>query len=205
MRALESIDKALIALLVPLWLMSLVLHVKEISRTGFAEPPVYAASSSDSEGYPRVGGFRLERGRGGGTLRVNDVLIQVGETDLRGVGYFGFDAISLDEAGLSLVTPLVFERDGVRQTVPFEMLSSGFAWYRVIPIVSWVIVSTLILFRGARRLESRFLFAATLCVAIQTTQFYGGPRLQSYAALALFWIFGGISFILALRWAIGFP
>jgi len=205
MKRLEWIDWALLIGLVPIWLFSLGLHVKEIARTGFAEPPIYAAPPLESDGYPRVGGFRLERGRGGESIHVGDTLIQIGDTSLRGVGYFGFDAIALDEAGLGMEAPLIIERGGTRRTIPLEMLSSGFAWYRAIPTTGWVIVSSLILLRGARRRESRLLFAATLCVAIQTTQFYGGPREQSYVALASFWIFGGISFILALRWAIGFP
>lgn len=205
MRGPEPIDKLLIAVLIPIWLACLGLHLKEIARTGFAEPPIYAAASQDDTGYPRVGGYRLERGRGGDDLQVGDVLIKVGETDLAGTGYFGFDAITLDEAGLSLVTPLVLERDGVRRTIDFRMLQAGFAWYRVVPVAAWVIISTLILLRGTRRKESRLFFAATLCVAIQTTQFYGGDRLQSYVALGTFWIFGGISFILVLHWALGFP
>jgi class 3 adenylate cyclase len=198
-------DKLLLATLLPLWIVCLAFHVKEVVRTGFAEPPIYAAPAANSGGHPTVGGFRRERGRGGDELQVGDRLLRIGDTDLRGVGYFGFDAIALDEAGTAMKAPLVFERDGTQHTVSFEMLSSGFPWYRVVPILSWVVVCSLILIRAAGSMRSRLLFAACLSIAILETQFYGGPRWQSYAALAIFNSMGGIAFVLVLRWAIHFP
>ena len=110
-------DKLLLGVLLPLWLVFLGFHIKEINRTGFAAPPIYAAASAESMGYPTIGGFPLERGRGDGALEVGDVLIRVGDTELRGVGYLGFDAIALEEAGTSLETVVVFER-GVTGEAP---------------------------------------------------------------------------------------
>ncbi|MBW2291440.1 MAG: hypothetical protein JRG94_03920 [Deltaproteobacteria bacterium] len=205
MRNLEALDKLLLAVLLPLWFTCLVFHIKEIRRTGFAEPPIYASASTEGERNPIVGGFRLERGRGGEGLRLGDRLLRVGDTDLRGVGYIGFDAIALDEAGLALSTPLLIERDGVPRTVTLEMLPSGFPWYRVLPIVCWVLVSILILLRGKGSESSRLLFTATIFVAILATPFYGGPRIQSYIALTLFNLVGGLAFIFAIRWTITFP
>ena len=149
----------------------------------------------------------MERGRGDGALEVGDVLIRVGDTDLRGVGYLGFDAIALAEAGTSLETSVVFERGGDRRSASLTMLSSGLSFYRVVPVLSWVLVVTLILVRrrGANDSGSRLLFAATLCVALLTTPFFGGPRWQSYVSLSVFHAVGGIAFILSLRWALQFP
>ncbi len=140
-------DKLLLGVLLPLWLVFLGFHIKEINRTGFAAPPIYAAASAESMGYPTIGGFPMERGRGDGALEVGDVLIRVGDTDLRGVGYVGFDAIALEEAGTSLETPVVFERAGDRRSASLTMLSSGLSFYRVVPVLSWVLVVTLILVR----------------------------------------------------------
>ncbi len=71
------------------------------------------------------------------------------------------------------------------------------------PVLSWVLVVTLILVRrrGANDSGSRLLFAATLCVALLTTPFFGGPRWQSYLSLSVFHAVGGVAFILSLRWA----
>jgi len=198
-------DKLLLSLLLPLWLVCLGFHLKEIARTGFAEPPIYAARAAEPAGYPTVGGFRIERGRGGDGLRTGDRLIRVGATDLRGVGYLSFDAIALDEAGLSLETPLVFERAGQQRTAALKMLPSGLTFYRVVPVAAWVLVATLILLRGRGASNPRLLFAATMCVALLTTPFFGGPRWQTLLSLWVFHLVGGVAFILALRWALGFP
>ena len=207
MGAFSYADKLLLGVLLPLWLVFLGFHIKEIKRTGFAAPPIYAAASAESRGYPTIGGFPMERGRGDGALEVGDVLIRVGDTDLRGVGYLGFDAIALAEAGTSLETSVVFERGGDRRSASLTMLSSGLSFYRVVPVLSWVLVVTLILVRrrGANDSGSRLLFAATLCVALLTTPFFGGPRWQSYVSLSVFHAVGGIAFILSLRWALQFP
>jgi class 3 adenylate cyclase len=139
------------------------------------------------------------------SLAAADRLLRVGETDLRGVGYLGFDAIALEVAGTGLSAPLLIERAGARHSIPLEMLRSRFPWYRVVPILAWVVVATLILVRSPQTRYARLLFATILSIAILETAFYGGPRWQSYTSLAIFHLSGGIAFILVLRWAIYTP
>ena len=125
MRRITAADRWLLGVLLPAWLVCLGLHVKEIARTGFAESPIYAAPARTPDAHPTVGGFRVERGRGGAGIELGDTLLEVGELDLRGVGYIGFDAAVFDQAGTRGSVPLRIERAGVEQTVRLELLPSG--------------------------------------------------------------------------------
>ena len=203
MKRLGTFDRLLLGTLLPIWLAVLGLHVKEVLRTGLAEPPIYASPTPQSE-YPKVGGFRLERGRGGAGLEVGDLLIRVGDEDLSGVGYLGFDAIALERAGTAGSAPLVLERDGERFEVRLEMLSHEFPWFRAIPITALVLVCVLILLR-APSAGSRLLFGVAMSIAMLQTIFIGGPRIQGYAGLLLFNGVGGIAFFWVLRWVVYFP
>ena len=53
MGAFSYADKLLLGVLLPLWLVFLGFHIKEIKRTGFAAPPIYAAASAESRAIPR--------------------------------------------------------------------------------------------------------------------------------------------------------
>ena len=52
MGAFSYADKLLLGVLLPLWLVFLGFHIKEIKRTGFAAPPIYAAASAESRAIP---------------------------------------------------------------------------------------------------------------------------------------------------------
>ena len=114
-------DKLLLGTVLPLFLIVFTLHVREAVRTGIAQAPFFAVPGGDERGYPHIGGPRLGRGVDRSGMRVGDVLVRAGDVDLRGYGYVGFDAIVVEQAGLSRRTALVYERDGVRATTELEL------------------------------------------------------------------------------------
>jgi len=204
MRRLGLQDRLLLGTLLPLWIVFACLHAKEAVRTGLAEPPVYAAPSHESDGYPRIGGFRLERGRGGEALEVGDRLLSIGGVDLRGAGYLSFDAIALAVAGDSLRAPLVFERNGEVHTVELAMLQYDIPWFLIAPLLTAVVVSLLVLLRSPSR-ESRLLYVSVMSIALLETPFAGSSYAQSMTALLVFQLTGGLAFFFSLRWLIVFP
>jgi signal transduction histidine kinase/CheY-like chemotaxis protein len=202
---LARADKALVWTLLPLFGICFALHVREIRRTGLAQPPVFAVPGPGGDGYPRVGGLRLERGIGWRGLQRGDALIQVGDADLRGVGHVGFDAIALEQAGAALEAPLVYERDGRRETTSLRMQPYALPWFRIPLLLSWVGVALLVLWRAPGSRDSRLLFAAFLSFAVFMTPILGGSRLQTVAHHVLFFAGGPLAIVLGFRWLIAYP
>jgi hypothetical protein len=155
-------DRLLLVGLLPLFVLCFSLHVREVLRTGLAQPPVFAIPGSGSDAYPTVGGLRLERGIDWNDLRVGDGLIRVGDVDLRGVGYASFDAIALEQAGLGLVVPLIFERGGERRELQLRMSQYAQPWFRVPFLLSFVLVGLLILLRAPGSRQAQAVFAAAV-------------------------------------------
>ena len=125
MRRLATLDRVLLATLVPLWIAVFALHVRQVVLTGLAEPPVYAWASREPDGYPTVGAFRPElHGRSVG-LEIGDRLLRVGDVDLRGAGYLRFYAATLAETDAALQVPVVFERDGEQRTLAARDATPG--------------------------------------------------------------------------------
>lgn len=201
---LEARDRLLLLLFVPLVLGVGALHVKEIRRTGIPQPPVFAVPSHDG-GYPTVGSVRLERGSDRGQLRVGDELRRIGDVDLRGVGYIGFDAIALEQAGTQLVAPLVYGRDGETHEVEMRMVPYQRPWHRLPGAIGLALIATAVLLRSRNRGEARRFFVGAMSIVVIVLPFIGGPRWQTYAHCILFNFFGWLALALMLRWAIFFP
>ena len=185
-------DKLLFALLLPLFAACLVLHLREVRRTGLAQPPVFATYRG-ADAYPAVGGVRLERGADWAGLELGDRLIQVGDSDLRGTGYVGFDALALAAAGARGQAPLVFERLGQRSTIQLAMQRSAMPWYRVPFLLAFVSVAALVLWISPGSPRARLMFAGFVAFASVESPFYGGPALQTYAHAALFHLGGPVA------------
>jgi class 3 adenylate cyclase len=205
MRRIQAFDRLLLLVLLPVWLVVFALHVKEIRRTGSAQVPVFASPSWDGDRYPTVGGFRLERESSGTGLQVGDRLLRIGDTDLTGVGYFGFDAIAFDVAGSGLEAPLAFERAGEPQQITLTLRPSTAPWARIPLSLSFVAIAVIVLLRAPGSAATRFFFAAFTTFAIFETPFEGGPPLQTYLAYAVFYLVGPLAVTLVIRWMILFP
>jgi len=185
-------DKLLFALFLPLFVVCLVLHLREARRTGLAQPPVFATYRG-ADAYPVVGGVRRERGADWAGLALGDRLIRVGDIDLRGIGYVGFDATALAEAGARGEARLISERVGQRRETQLAMQRSALPWYRVPFLLGFVLAAVLVLWISPGSARARLMFAAFLAFACVETPFYGGSPLQTYAYAALFHLGGPIA------------
>ncbi len=83
---LAPLDKALVLILVPLWVVCFAVSVRTQLRGGGVA--TFAVSVEDAESYPTLkGDTMLGPKRLAATgLRAGDRLIQLGDADLRGVG-----------------------------------------------------------------------------------------------------------------------
>jgi hypothetical protein len=175
--------------LFPLALLALSLHVREVVRTGLAQPPVYAAPGAGPDAYPSVGGETVEVS-GTHELEVGDRLISLGGRDLRGAGYLEFMGVAFEQAGSALHAPLVYERDGVRRETELRLTPYVFPWLRI-PFLSMMLL--LVALALARRPDDRFIqltAASFASFVIGEAIFEGGGVTQTVTAKLVF-IFGG--------------
>ena len=196
-------DKLLLLATLPLFAVVLVLHVQETAQTGLAQLPVFAKWNPGD--YPQLGGFRLETDSSGTGLELGDRLIRIGDRDLRGVGYIGFHAIGLSLTQPSLPVPLVFERGGVRRTVPFEARPHPQRWSRLPILLLIPTVCILLLLRASGQPDAQRFYLCFMTYAIGQAHFYGGPEWKSWAAALVWNLAAPLMLIFMLRWVRDFP
>ena len=198
-------DQVLLSTLLALWLVAFGLQLRAIVLTGQAMPPLFAEPAASSDSYPHVGGVWPESGQLAPELRVGDRLIRVGGSDLRGVGYIGFTARAVGEAGLALETPLVFEREGERREIILRLGSPPIPWQRI-PVEIACVMSALLVLIGSRGSPmGRTYFTGVMALAIFVTQFHGVSYAQTFAARSVHNFGGIVGLALILRWVILFP
>jgi hypothetical protein len=188
LKRLNTLDKWLVLILVPLYAVCLVLGLMtQIRGGGYA---MLTLSLENTESYPAVTGefdplhFTDPLERAG--LRPGDRLIRLGSADLRGVGAYGFFVRSRTSGGRGLSAPLVYERGGERHET--SLPRATYATFRPWLVASLAFAaSALFLFLRARPTPmARAYFHAGFCIAFALcTPGAVAPSVQgSYAAWA---------------------
>ncbi|MFK7898524.1 MAG: hybrid sensor histidine kinase/response regulator [Myxococcota bacterium] len=199
-----SATSVLLFVLIPLALIVLLLHVREVSRTGLAQPPIYAAFGAGQAAYPIVGGSTVEVS-GEHPLEVGDRLIRIGETDLQGQGYLGFMGAAFAAAGESRVAPLVYERGGERRETMLQLAPFSVPWLRIPFLATMLTLVTVLLLR---RPNDPFIHqsAATFsAVVFGEAIFEGGGPHQVLIAKMIFISAGAFWWPMVLYFVAGMP
>lgn len=173
MRRLGTLDRVLLATLLPLWVAVFALHVRQIVLTGLAEPPVYAWESRAPGGYPTIGAFRPQLHGAETGLEIGDRLLRVGRVDLRGAGYLQFYAATLAETDAALQVPVTFERHGEQHTLMLAMRRPAIAWYWIPALLGTAVTAVLVLLRAPDVQQARLFLAATMTFVTFCTPFHG--------------------------------
>jgi hypothetical protein len=184
---LAPLDKALVLILVPLWVVCFALGVRTQLRGGaFA---AVGLSVEDAESYPVLTGefdtaiHRSDPLAEAG-LRVGDRLVRLGDADLLGVGAVGFAARTLSEAGRDRSVPLVFERNGERRETSLALVPVSIFGPTLANSLALVASALFLLFRGRPTPTVRAWFYFGMCAAINGAVF-PGSRLQWYASFGV--------------------
>jgi hypothetical protein len=203
---LEPLDKALLGTLLPIWLACFALHVREVVRTGYVVPPVLVSPQRGDE-YPHVGGTMPppDGWVAQPVLQAGDRLLRVGEMDLRGAGYFEFNAAMLERAGPDLRVPVELERRGERVTLEVALSHSPIPGGRIPGLVAFAATAVLVLLRAPQRGQARRFFVTFMILIISQTPFAGPAHWQSYLSDTVFLLTGGLVAALLPRWALLFP
>ena len=165
MRAPLIRERLLLLLWLPVWAAAF-LH----SASHFREPhgilPVKVASAASRDAYPVVTGNRDWAGRLAEEARPGDLLVRVGETELRGASsldaFFRFAAAGRAAASV----PAVLERDGVRLEMRFPSNQARFLRVWVVVSAIYAVVAVLLLWRAPPSGMVRAFFHAFMAEAV---------------------------------------
>src|SRR5262245_24729799 len=196
-------DKLLLGLYLPAYLAVVALHAHEVARSGLAQLPVFVRPVPGD--YPRVASYPVETDSSGSGLEPGDRLIRLGERDLRGVGYVGFQAIGLARTQPGQPAPLVFERAGERRTVALEARPHVRPWSRLPLLLLIPTVCVLVLLRSPDSAGARRLFVAITAYGFAQAEFYGGPEWKSWLAALALNVSATLAIATVLHWARRFP
>jgi class 3 adenylate cyclase len=198
----------LLASLLALWVVCAGLHVKQVASGQLAWVGVYVAAPPGREGYPTVRGFWPGAdGVAPGALEVGDRLLSVGGADLRGVGPFGFVARVYATAAerRDLRVPAVYERGGAAGDATIGLVPVAFPW-RMLPLTcTLVLTGVLVVVRQPRTRIARAFFLVAIAYGLHWTLFFGGPRLQTYGWVVVFFCASVVMLPLILRAVLIFP
>jgi hypothetical protein len=204
-RRLRLFDAALLSVLVPLWLVCFALHVNEVARGRLAWVPVFVWAPENAHSYPSVRGFWPGTDAEVSGLVVGDQVVRVGKVDLRGVGPFGFVARAYEGVSPDLRVPVAFVRGGGHGETLLDLTPVAYPW-RTLPLtLGFVITGVLALLLEPGSRQARAYFLASLAYSFHWTFFFGGPRAQTYAWIAVFFLSSLVVFPLGLRATAIFP
>lgn len=181
----------------------LALHVREVARTGLAQPPVFAAPTG-AQSYPVVAGRTVETS-GRTDLEVGDVLVRVGDVDLEGAGYLGFMGHAFAEADRAGRVPVVYERAGARGETILELAPFAFPWLRVPFLSMMLLLVGLMLWRRPEMGFVQLTSVTFAAVVIGESIFEGGGPLQTTVAKSIFIFGGAVWWPLAVYFVARFP
>jgi hypothetical protein len=179
---LAAVDWLLLGTLLPVCVFGFVMTVVHGVRGDFVLAPFLASSALDEQSYPLVKLLLSSPSAEASPLAVEDGLLRLDGSDLRGVSNAGFRlrwSRSAQAGARSLL--LTIERGSVRSDVrvllvPGSLRLPGTPWWAPLPfIVAIVGTALLLLVRGAHGHLARRYYMASLLAAVCATPYFYVP------------------------------
>ena len=206
MSRLAPLDKALVLILVPLWIVCLTLTVRTQVRGG--GKVLLGVSVEDSGSYPVLTGqfsrvFHASDPLAEAGLRAADRLIKLGGADLLGANSIDVFVRSIEQGGRDLRVPLVFERDGERLETSLRLVPASQGLPMMFVSFAFAVSGLFLLLRGRPTPMVRAYFYYAMCQGIIPGSMVGGRLF--YPWLGLFFLSNLIQPWLMIRFAFLFP
>jgi len=176
-------DWVLLSALSALFLVSLVLHLRAVQRTGLATPGVLVTAAESPDDYPRVAPS-LPRPADTDELPVGARVLRVGDTDVRGMGEVRFAAASL-AAIADQRLELWLDRGAGPERFERACPPNVVRWWWYLPTsLSFALLGVIAIFRMPDRRLARYSFAGPMLFGALWLRFYGGPTALTYSWIA---------------------
>jgi class 3 adenylate cyclase len=199
------VDLALLIVLGALWFVCFGLHLRQLARGGLGWVPVYVHGADDEHSYPVVTGFWSGAPTDARGLSIGDRVLGVGEAALQGAGSLAFVAQVYSSADAELRVPIRFERGAQARETRLELIPVAAPWRLTVLALTLAAVGTAVLWRGGGSRFARTVFVTLIAFALHWSYFFGGSRLQTYAAALVFGAAPAVAFPMALRIMLSLP
>ncbi len=210
MGLLRSRDALLLWTLLGVWGVCFLLHLSVLLGGGLAWIPFHVEAAAGPEAGPRVRSFWSAVEADRSSLRVGDELVEVGGRSLAGVGKAAFvaDVYGTLDAGAAGSAPSVevrYRREGAEAQARIELLPVRWPWRATLLSLCFAATGALAFVRSRGLRAARLFFVGMIGYALHWTYFFGGSRLQTYAAIVVF--AGGLAVTIpfVLRTLLVFP
>ncbi len=199
MRALGRLDRALLLVLVPLWLLSFSLHVREVVRSQLVWPWVWVGRGADAGEGPTLIGVWPQFASLAEGLEPGDRILRIGAHRAQGLGPVDFVATALASADADRRVALEVERAGVVLQRSLTLGASPVPWVFAAVSLTFALVGSLILLYAPRARAARHAFLAGMAYGLYYAFFYGPDPWQTYVSLSLLVATGSVTGPLAVR------
>ncbi len=166
MSRLAPFDKALVLILVPLWAVCFGLSLRSV-LVHRAAPSIYVSAPEATDGYPTVRrlGTIFTTSASKSDLRLGDRLLRLEDSDLRGVGPYGFVVRLMEETGRARQIAVTVERDGRRIEAFLPFASYHTAWPMLPGSLAYALLAVFLMLRAPPSSLIRAAFLSSMCFA----------------------------------------
>ncbi|MBM4267842.1 MAG: hypothetical protein FJ144_14730 [Deltaproteobacteria bacterium] len=195
---MKRTEAILAATLLPLWIVTFLLHVSRVSDGRLAWPGLWVDPPTAGVAGPRVSAFWPETHAEDSGLQVGDLLLEAGGISIAGQGPAAVFAQLLAAANERLEVPITYQRNEVRAQTTLALTPVAFPW-RAIPVtLGFAIAGAVVLFRRQGAEIGRAFFVAALLYGFHWNFFFGGAPSITYAWLVVFAIASTVLYPLML-------
>src|SRR5262245_32296526 len=180
----RRVDLVLVALLTPLWLLCVFLHVRLVWNERLAWVPIHVTPQTD--GPPAVADLWPNTTPQDVGLEPGDRLLSLAGKDLRGVGRVRLLALAYGDADAALRVKLRIERGGVAQDAVLQLRRVSFPWRTVPLVVGLGLMGLLLPLRGSGARAARALALACVSYSLHWSLLFGPPVWQTFLGTPLF-------------------
>jgi len=177
----------------------LFLHLDRMLSGHMAWIPTYVFAAEDDASHPRVRGFWTGAEEDAPGLAVGDHVLAIGGADARGLGRLGFVAKVYEQAAGGLAVPVRYARGAETGVAELRLSPIPYPWRKTVMALALVAVGALLFWRLRGGYTARLFLLATTGYALNWTDFWGGPPLQTYAAVTAFGLGTAVALPLTLR------
>src|SRR5215470_17188778 len=202
---MRATDWVLLSALGALFLVSLVLHLRAVARTGLGGPGILVTAPGSADDYPRIAPSPPRPYDRTDELPIGARVLRAGDTDVRGMGELRFYAAALEAVANERV---VFWIDRGAGPDPLERAcppNLPFWWWYLPTSLSFALLGVIAIFRIPDRRLARYSFAGPMLFAAVWLRFYGGSRELTYAWVAASAVETALFMPLSLRAMLLFP
>jgi hypothetical protein len=195
-----------LAFFVPVWIACFALHVKEVGHGRLARVPLFVSAPGNVDSYPILLGFWPgSPAKTASGLAVGDQLTRLGEADLRGVSPVSFLAQAYEQARGNLSVPITFVRAGQYGRAELHFDPFLLSWGAIPMILGFAVAAVLVLLRMPGSRPARAFFLACMSYSIHWCLFFGGPPMQTYAWVVVYFLSSLVILPFALRAVLVLP